>query len=182
MDWSKRDSHPIPVLASVARLGKKYQIDFLFDRAVECLKSIYPDTLEKWDENTLTKRFSPYAGTWNAPLIAKLGHQQDIPILLPAAFFLMIEEHNLEGLFKPGLPPPLLSRLVIGRDKLRDMVASDTYCCIMEDRIPHCSHPDCQLIRENNAKHFFYATMYASTRLRVGQRLGQLRLCIVCGT
>ncbi|KAF8216780.1 hypothetical protein K438DRAFT_403438 [Mycena galopus ATCC 62051] len=94
----KRKALPLPVIAALIRLGRKYDFKDLFDSAVALLQSEYPTTLQEYD--AMAKRFvsveiSPGLGFD----IISLATENNILFLLPAAYYCLLEDFSLIELF-----------------------------------------------------------------------------------
>lgn len=138
-----------PILAALTRLGRKYQIDFLFDRSVAWLERIFPDTIDKWDSG-----FQEFVAEreLHALAAAKLGHEVDIPQIMPATCFLLIRA-PAEEIFDLDLSPSLLKRMVIAKDETRNLVATETWGYVVEGAYVSCANDNCQETRRNLCMH-----------------------------
>ncbi|KDR86009.1 hypothetical protein GALMADRAFT_132620 [Galerina marginata CBS 339.88] len=119
----------IPLLASMLRIGKKYQFDNIQSLALNCIRKELPDSLNAWDE-----KFPKYDG--DNGLIVDLDYEVDIinvlvetgfQTLLPMAYYICASSlspsltyrglTNLDGT-KSHLSDESIKKLMIGRHEI----------------------------------------------------------------
>jgi hypothetical protein len=92
---------PLPVVAALIRLGRKYSFQRLLDSAVERLTFENPSTLEEFDalnsESPLgtaytPSRIAPYQGLLFDMLT--LGRENDILSTLPCAYYRLVKRYS----------------------------------------------------------------------------------------
>ncbi|KDR79555.1 hypothetical protein GALMADRAFT_243654 [Galerina marginata CBS 339.88] len=121
---------PLPLLSSMLRLGKKYEIQKVYDAALERIKLEFPESLAQWDET-----FPP--GTGGLSRIG--GHAVDlldilldlgVRKLLPLAYF-RCAWLSVETIFRPmaredgeaiRLPIGAIETVLSGKERLRHAV------------------------------------------------------------
>ncbi|KAJ7125101.1 hypothetical protein C8R44DRAFT_131664 [Mycena epipterygia] len=121
---------PLPAIAALVRLGRKYDFRELLDKAVERLTFENPTTLEKYDalldgRRYTTTRIAYYRGIFYD--IVTLARENNILSVLPCAYYRSLIYHTQEDSFD-GIPrmdgslaalaPIDQRRCVVGRTKL----------------------------------------------------------------
>jgi len=85
---------PFDLLAAILRLGKKYEIDYLCEEGLKRLRHEFPDTLEKWVQNTSRKNNSPIEPDKEKDVI-HLCNELSIPSCLPVAYVVFVTRRKL---------------------------------------------------------------------------------------
>ncbi|KAJ6589885.1 hypothetical protein DFH09DRAFT_218192 [Mycena vulgaris] len=125
---------PLPVVAALIRLGRKYDFRNLLDTAVECLTVENPMTLQEYDARILHNhnrsiptppRIAQYPGVLFD--IITLARENDILTVLPSAYYRALLAHDWTSLFD-GIPrgdgtrailPPIDQRaFILGRERI----------------------------------------------------------------
>lgn len=75
------------VLASLARLAHKYQMDFIFEESIRRLKTIYTSNFETWDEHQGYSHGGIELKPCDALEAFNLFRRVDQPEMLPTAFY-----------------------------------------------------------------------------------------------
>ncbi|KII84017.1 hypothetical protein PLICRDRAFT_118734 [Plicaturopsis crispa FD-325 SS-3] len=100
--FDTHEEQPFGTVASILRVSKKYEIQHLYDRALEYLTDQFPSTLAGWDARLY--RMPRYEG-FTFDVIA-LARELDLARVLPAAFYRCVELYGaafvLEGLRDPA--------------------------------------------------------------------------------
>ncbi|KII84011.1 hypothetical protein PLICRDRAFT_436297 [Plicaturopsis crispa FD-325 SS-3] len=99
--FDPEEKQSLSVIASLLRLGKKYEIKHLYDKALKFLTDDYPDTLKGWDART--HRISRHTGF--AFDVINLAREFDIHSICPAVFFDCVLHHDA-GVILDGIPDP----------------------------------------------------------------------------
>ncbi|KAJ7716512.1 hypothetical protein B0H16DRAFT_1388833 [Mycena metata] len=117
---------PFTIIASVVRLGRKYEFEQLLEAAVDRLTFEYPKDLRQYDEvrRSLT-RILPYPGIHYD--VITLARENNLLSVLPSAYYRALESYTQAALFD-GVPrgnntystllPIDQRRCVVGREKL----------------------------------------------------------------
>ncbi|KAH9476344.1 hypothetical protein JR316_0011919 [Psilocybe cubensis] len=121
--YNNKDNFNLPVLTSMLRLGRKYQLDVIYKAAVSRLKAVVPTTFQELTKNTS----NPHAllkaddNLFNLlSVVLELGIQRFMPML----FYYCISEFSLEQILKQHsgpnskLPYDCIVKLVLGRESL----------------------------------------------------------------
>jgi hypothetical protein len=89
--YNPREAVEFNVLAAMIRMGRKYEIDYLREEALVRLTTEFPTTLTEWDK---LPHFYTQIVHQNGILfdIINLALQNDIKSILPAAYYLCIQE------------------------------------------------------------------------------------------
>ena len=85
------------------RLGIKYAITHIEDKALWVLHHDYPKTLEEWDSlshDRLRIRYDPQKKSSTTSEVISLGHEFQLLTILPAAYTRYIEQRMLVGSFR----------------------------------------------------------------------------------
>ncbi|KDR79545.1 hypothetical protein GALMADRAFT_63245 [Galerina marginata CBS 339.88] len=90
-------------LASMLRLGKKYQLDNLQDSALERIGLQLPDSLFRWDQRSWD--YEDIGGGVNNIELINVLIELGIQSLLPMAYYLCLKSCTLAGIFQ-GFPRP----------------------------------------------------------------------------
>ncbi|KAF7291416.1 F-box domain-containing protein [Mycena indigotica] len=85
---------PFVVIEAFARIGKKYEIQWLFNRARKLLNAAYPSVLDVW----LSAHLNHTGATAHALESSILARVVDLPHLLPVAFWYLTFSHRISGL------------------------------------------------------------------------------------
>lgn len=113
---------PFGVLVAAARLGRKYQMDELYRRAVLYLANVYPKSLPCWDELAYRERM--YAATHAASAV-RLALELGLDVILPAAYLAIIRcDEDIETIWKLDIPLEAMKNLLIGREQLAAQYAA----------------------------------------------------------
>ncbi|KAF7291446.1 F-box domain-containing protein [Mycena indigotica] len=108
--YPENEPLPLPVIQAFARIGKKYEITWLFENAVQRLTTAYPSTLDKWTSSTGVEAcimpdpdcHSAVATTHKYALeVSILAREIDLPQLLPTTFWLLTAPRRLPQLVTP---------------------------------------------------------------------------------
>ncbi|KAJ7496920.1 hypothetical protein FB451DRAFT_1018622 [Mycena latifolia] len=90
-----QEAIPFPVVAALVRLGRKYDFQDLFDKAVERLTFENPTTLEEYDlrpEPYRSARIVHYSGiTFD---MITLARENNIMTVLPCAYYRAVDRHT----------------------------------------------------------------------------------------
>ncbi|KAJ7064278.1 hypothetical protein C8F01DRAFT_1022289 [Mycena amicta] len=85
----------LPTLAAILRLSQKYDVEYLRQRCLAHLSSLYPATLDAWDARGYTKhilslhcRQAPPVGTYPILPVLDLAREAGAPWIVPAAMYL----------------------------------------------------------------------------------------------
>ncbi|KAJ7079561.1 hypothetical protein B0H15DRAFT_787917 [Mycena belliarum] len=122
-------SLPLPFIASMVRMGRKYEFKNLLAAAVECLTYENPTTLDAYDKSNLKiGNIVAYTTTqikMKKSLVfdtAVLARENDLLTILPCAYFRLIDFYTqeiLDGLSATiRLPFPDQRSCILGREKL----------------------------------------------------------------
>jgi hypothetical protein len=92
-----------PVLGSMLRLGRKYEIEHLENEALERLRHDYSTTLQAWDSLSYDRRRiedDPESGSMD-PItkIISIAHEFHLFTILPAAYAQYLQQQTLVVLF-----------------------------------------------------------------------------------
>ncbi|CAA7266040.1 unnamed protein product [Cyclocybe aegerita] len=85
-----RNSMQVDQISAMLRMGKKYEIDYLMNEALQRLRCNYPTTLAVWDESFDSSNPNPIEDVNDSVLnagIISLGHEHSIFTILPSAYF-----------------------------------------------------------------------------------------------
>ncbi|KAK7690513.1 hypothetical protein QCA50_005611 [Cerrena zonata] len=125
---------PIEWVSALIKLGKKYQVKFIFDEAVSRLKSVHPRTYAEYKlmRGAMSNHISDYPNGEMAITIINLARAHNLPNLLPFAFYLCCQlplETIMHGVKRnDGTAEKLSSddimRCLKGREQLTLMNAS----------------------------------------------------------
>ncbi|KAK7025090.1 BTB domain-containing protein [Favolaschia claudopus] len=115
---------PLPVIGALLRLGRKYDIKYLFDSAVARLTSEFPATLQEYDIAQSSNLEQGIQGSSTPFDIITLAHENQIFTVLPVAYFwaasytpgTLFEINDNQGI--PPIPPIHLRRWISGRESL----------------------------------------------------------------
>ena len=88
-----RSLRPTDLLAAILRLGKKYEIDYLYDEGLERLRLEFPKTLEQW--NTSSQQYSHIDDDGEVHKIIQLCYEFSIPSCLPCAYMVFVTQCEL---------------------------------------------------------------------------------------
>ncbi|KAF9529372.1 hypothetical protein CPB83DRAFT_852555 [Crepidotus variabilis] len=107
------DRREIPASMAIAmfRLGKKYQIDYLSEEALEAFRKDYPTDLKFWDP------VSDTIITGARVALIKLAHELSLRTVLPALYLDFVSMNGLSDIFE-RLDTDILKTVVTGRDRL----------------------------------------------------------------
>jgi len=132
-----------PIVAAVLRLSTKYRCHALRRRAIDCLLSAYPLSLDHWFKRSHRRLFPPFQGEISDVLA--LAAEVDVPCILPAAFYAACQRPLSEVLEEILNNPKIGShsmymKFVVGREKLRHFEVEHVLAFL------HSSfqRPDCQ--------------------------------------
>ncbi|KII84003.1 hypothetical protein PLICRDRAFT_702259 [Plicaturopsis crispa FD-325 SS-3] len=140
-------------IASVLRLGKKYEITHLYDDGFELLKKEYSYILWEWDRCHLHPFRLPIRYTGIVFDVINLARELDIMAILPAAFYVCImhikDGDILDGYtcLSTGQPQKLSSSdqkiAILGRQNAIALSMSTTFAWLDEhEMIDNCTDPD----------------------------------------
>lgn len=105
--YDVRTTSKFSVVAGILRLATKYQVPYLRKRAVSHLTTMFPSSLQDFQEN---RNSSPYAAklghyTGLAMEVVNLARECRLPMLLPISMYycaVMRLEHILDGVMVPN--------------------------------------------------------------------------------
>ncbi|KAJ7928422.1 hypothetical protein B0H13DRAFT_982159 [Mycena leptocephala] len=190
---------PLPIVAALIRLGRKYNFQRLLDSAVERLTFENPSTLEEFDalnSEPLGMTYGPsrivsYPGLLFDVLT--LGRENDILSILPCAYYRLLEgDYSLAQLFDgvkrrdgttASLAPIDLRRCILAREKLLKKRFHPGYTLewIRKWEYDDCTKPEpCRLVRNTLLE--FYVDTAAVGSLVGGRSLSGFcaHLCATC--
>ena len=81
------------LLAAILPLGKKYEIDYLYDEGLERLRLEFPKTLEQW--NTSSQQYSHIEDGGEVHKIIQLCYEFSILSCLPCAYVVFVTQCEL---------------------------------------------------------------------------------------
>ncbi|KAJ3548712.1 hypothetical protein NMY22_g1152 [Coprinellus aureogranulatus] len=146
--YNPREAIEFNVLAAMIRMGRKYEIDYLRDEALVRLTMEFPTTLAEWDK---LPHYYTQIVHQNGILfdIINLAQQSDIKSILPAAYYLCIQELDdlLLGSKREDGSMAIVSDevrrdCVLGREKLLRAQAEQPFKWVeFMGAIDQCSQP-----------------------------------------
>jgi hypothetical protein len=93
------DGLPVEIVGSMLRLGRKYAIAHIENRALRALHHDYPTTLRDWDSLSLGRRQIKHVDERTPSEVIYIAHYFDLFTILPAAYVKYLEDHILVGSF-----------------------------------------------------------------------------------
>ncbi|KII84010.1 hypothetical protein PLICRDRAFT_118796 [Plicaturopsis crispa FD-325 SS-3] len=91
---------PFDTIASILRVSKKYDIQHLYEKALEYLTAEFPGTLDDWDSRSIR---IPSFNNGHYFDVINLARELTLPIILPAAFYLCLQRYSCEQILG-GIP------------------------------------------------------------------------------
>ncbi|KAK7025116.1 BTB domain-containing protein [Favolaschia claudopus] len=184
---------PLPVIGALLRLGRKYDIKYLFDSAVARLTSEFPATLQELDiamsSNRKVENIRGYATMTSCNLIfdiITLAHENQIFTVLPLAYYLAavykpraLFEINDNDEGNPRLPPIHLRRCISGRESLitKQLLPSYVFGWVTKWEFKDCTTvAACRHFRES----FLTACLQERALLALNAEWTAARLCQNC--
>ncbi|KAH9476347.1 hypothetical protein JR316_0011922 [Psilocybe cubensis] len=125
--YKNKDNFNLPVLTSMLRLGRKYQIEIIYKAAISRLRAIVPTTFQEMTKNKSSPHPLLKADDTLFSLLSvvlELGIQRFMPML----FYYCISEYSLEQIIKrhsgpnSELPYDCIAKLVLGREDLMSSI------------------------------------------------------------
>lgn len=138
---------PFPIVEIYLRLGRKYDIRYLMDKAVHSLTSGYPTTLEERDTISNCRKFK--APTPAMIDVLNIAREYSIQTLLPFAYFTCtryLEDFALGMTREDGslakLDNDALGICIIARRRIHEALRLHTLSWLMKDMkiSTHCAH------------------------------------------
>ncbi|CAA7266001.1 unnamed protein product [Cyclocybe aegerita] len=83
------------VVATMLRMGRKYDFKTLWDRGTALLQRDYPATLSKWDSKPKPLIARRSGLTFD---VAALAHELDLKYILPSVYLSMFTEYNMDAI------------------------------------------------------------------------------------
>jgi len=97
----------VRLLGSMLRLGNKYAIDHIENKALRVLHHDYPKTLEEWDalsHDQFQIRNDPQLRSSTTSEVISIGHEFQLYTILPAAYARYLNQRLLVGSFRSNTP------------------------------------------------------------------------------
>ncbi|KAJ6589883.1 hypothetical protein DFH09DRAFT_1140351 [Mycena vulgaris] len=156
---------PLPVIAALIRLGRKYDFRTLLDVAMERLTFENPTTLEEFDllpRKYTPTRIVPYKGIVFD--ILTLARENDILSVLPCAYFRAVKHYGLAELFdgvpkgdgtSASLAPIDQRRCILGRELMVKAQSEPgyTFAWLLSGTTGDCTDPKtCPTLRETHIR------------------------------
>ncbi|KAF8216803.1 hypothetical protein K438DRAFT_1797869 [Mycena galopus ATCC 62051] len=182
---------PLPVVGALIRLGRKYDLKYLFDSAVARLTAAFPATLEDAEAtDDLTAPTSQTFEPYRAMLfdVITLASETNILSVLPLAYYCATQVEGLSGLLKgikredgtvASLPAVDLYRCVVGqrRISIKQFEPGYTFGWVRAWESDDCTDPEqCRMSRE--AVIFMYLDRL--DLIALAPRDLDFNLCVAC--
>ncbi|KDR79556.1 hypothetical protein GALMADRAFT_93475 [Galerina marginata CBS 339.88] len=151
MTHNSTEVFALPTLSSMLRLGRKYDFDKLYTAALERIKIEVPDTFGQWDTLFSPRKTSPIDG--HEIELLNVLVEMELLSLLPVVYFICFKKLTLEDIFRGTtqedgnvvrLSPDSIETLVLGREKISRMIATENFAWVRHYQPGyniHCSNP-----------------------------------------
>ncbi|KAF9034386.1 hypothetical protein BJ165DRAFT_1563754 [Panaeolus papilionaceus] len=180
------------MVSAFLRLGNKYDIPHLRDHAVSRLRNEYPFAYSPESPYKLRGYLELYKG--RAFDVSCLAYNEGIFSLLPITLHLITSslttKEILDGFTRPDgtkavLPQPLLYACILGKEKLRKVMCTESYKFLTQPTPPYCAqHTRCLESMRYLAKEIWqpfpdlrYALCYTWHMIRVDLASRDVKFC-----
>ncbi|TFK82908.1 hypothetical protein K466DRAFT_603291 [Polyporus arcularius HHB13444] len=143
---------PFPVVASLVRMGHKYNVPGVLNPALARLKKYHPITLKAWRDTDGRARYVTSTDSHDAITAVQLARLTDTPSILPTAFLqccdfadeVYPETHPQRGTFvlSAGLPPGDHATVISGQVLATRIAAGFVARLFLEIPRPGCASPN----------------------------------------
>ncbi|KIY43427.1 hypothetical protein FISHEDRAFT_78293 [Fistulina hepatica ATCC 64428] len=148
--FEKNDTTTFEVVAGILRLSTKYDVPYLRQRALSHLLTVYPPTLQEWEERTVRRTIPPTPNIAIAALeLARATHVTEI---LPAVMYACSSGFSVTEIFDGvafedrviRASPQDQRSLILGRDKLIEAKRKQVFGFLTLNPMA-CRSVDCQM-------------------------------------